>query len=240
MNPNSPRLWRKTAESVLKIQWSDPIDYWLTANDNPHQEPYENIAHQYNKARAMVLDGKYDALLTIESDMIVPPDTLQRLVACDIGVAYGLYVFRHTKHTWSAYTSIAERSGRSLSEDADTARELFGRVVDVEGVGLGCTLIRREVLERVSFRLFDETPYKTACDWVFAYDCKQAGITQRCDLGVVCGHQTYKPYPMILWPDASYAKLYRRETLEGVTMKQIQPGDQFHVGMGETMLAKAD
>lgn len=224
---------------MLKVQWRDPIDYWFTANDNPHDAPYANILHQYTKARQRALSGGYDALLTVESDMIVPPDTLQRLLACESGVAYGLYVFRHTKHTWSAYTSIAERSGRSLSEDQIAAREAWGTVLDVAGVGLGCTLIGRDVLERVPFRLFEDAPDKTACDWVFAYDCNQAGVTQRCDLGVVCGHQSYKPYPMILWPDPDEPRLYRRETLDGVTMKQIQPGDQFHAGMGETMLAKA-
>lgn len=188
----------------------------------------------------MMLNGRYDALLTIESDMIVPPDTLQRLVACESGVAYGLYVFRHTRHNWSAYISLAETTGRSISDDADEARAAWGTVKDVAGVGLGCTLIRRDVLEAIPFRLFEDAPDKTACDWAFAYDCQQVGITQRCDLGVVCGHQTYKPYPMILWPDPNDPRLYRRESLGGVTMKEIKPGDQFNVGMGEMMLAGAE
>lgn len=224
---------------MLKVQWSDQIDYWFTANDNPFDRPYENILHQYTKARDRALTGGYDALFTVESDMIVPPDALQSLLACESGVAYGLYVFRHTRHNWSAYTSIAERSGRSISEDAYWAKAVWGTVQDVSGVGLGCTVIRREVLESVPFRLFDDAPDKTSCDWAFAYDCDQAGITQRCDLGVVCGHQSYKPYPMIIWPDPNEPKLYRRETLDGVTMKPIQAGDQFHVGMGEMVMSKA-
>jgi hypothetical protein len=236
LNPNPPRLWRKTVEGILKVQWQEPIDYWLTANDNPFAEPYLNITHQYNKARARVLDGGYDALMCVESDMIIPPDTLKRLAACESDVAYGLYVFRHTRHTWSAYLDLQQTSGISVSEDRHGALSMWGRVVDVAGVGLGCTLIRRNALERVKFRLSDTEPTKTACDWHFALDAASEGLLQRCDLGVVCGHQSYTPYPMILWPDITQTRLYRRETLEGVKMEPIKPGQQFSVGMGETML----
>ena len=239
LNPNPPRLWRRTAESILKIQWPDPIDYWLTANDNPFDKPYL-ITHQYNKARDMVLTGGYDALLCVESDMIVPLSTLARLAACDSDVAYGLYVFRHTRHNWSAYTEMERTWGRSLSENQAEARKQWGSVIDVSGVGMGCTLIRRNALELVKFRLDDDRPDKTSCDWSFALDVASEGLLQRCDLGVVCGHISYKPYPMILWPDQEEPRLYRRETLEGVTMTPIKAGDQFHVGMGETILASAN
>lgn len=231
-------------ESIVKVKWADPIDYWLSANDNPFDNPFDkpylNITYQYNKAREMVLDNGYDALFCVESDMIIPPDALQRLVACESDVAYGLYVFRDTKHHWSAYTEMEQKSGRSISENADDARAALGSVIDVAGVGLGCTLIKREVLTHIPFRLFEDAPTKTACDWCFALDCKDYGFTQRCDLGVVCGHQSYTPYPLILWPNIDDPKLYRRETLSGVEMKSIQPGQQFNVGMGETMLAGAN
>jgi hypothetical protein len=89
------------------------------------------------------------------------------------------------------------------------------------------------------FRLYSNTPDKVACDWVFAQDVRAAGFRQRCDLGAVCGHLSYTPYPMIVWPDPEADKLYRRESLPGVKQKEIKPGDQFNVGMGETVLFKA-
>ncbi len=224
-------------ESIIKMQWDDPIDYALSANDNPYGRPYENIVYQYNKARRLALGGNYDALLCVESDMVVPHDALQRLAALDCGVAYGLYVFRHTKHAWSAYTEMSDKSGTSLSENVGEAKAAWGKVIDVAGVGLGCTLISRNTLSRLQFRASPDN--KAACDWTFALDCKRFGITQRCDLGVVCGHLSYTPYPQALWPDIEAPNLYRRETLPGVEMKAIKPGDQFHIGMGETVLVKA-
>lgn len=240
MNPNAPHLWRRTMESILKMRWADPIDYVLSANDNPFEKPYQNIVYQYNRARQMALDGNYDALLCVESDMIVPPDALQRLSSLNAGVAYGLYVFRHTYHRWSAFIELQEGQGTSLSVNENMARDAWGKVIDVAGVGLGCTLISRNTLARVSFRLQNGAESKTACDWTFALDCARVNITQRCDLGIVCGHQSYTPYPMIIWPDINEPRLYRREALPGVEMKAIKPGDTFNVGMGETILIKAD
>ncbi len=237
MNPNAPKLWRRTMESILKLDWTEPIDFLFSNNDNPYDQPYLNITYQYNKARQKVIDGNYDYLLTVEADMIIPTDTLKRLTVQSCGVCYGLYVFRHTKHVWSSYTLMEQNRGVSLSEDAVRAHALWGTVLDVAGVGLGCTLISKNTLRRVKFRLDADRPDKTSCDWSFALDCAAANITQRCDLGVVCGHQSYKPYPMIIWPDITEPNLYRRESLPGVEMKQIAPGQQFNVGMGETMLA---
>jgi hypothetical protein len=223
-------------ESIVKARWNDPIDYLLSANDNPFEDKYLNITYQYNKARALALDGGYDALMCVESDMIIPHDALERLAACESDVAYGLYIFRHTRHAWSAYTNLEGQRGESLSADPDRARALWGQVLDVAGVGLGCTLIRRNALERVKFRLFEDNPSQTACDWLFAQDVASEGLSQRCDLGVVCGHQSYTPYPMTLWPDITQTSLYRRESFEGVKLEPIKPGQQFKVGMGETML----
>jgi hypothetical protein len=227
-------------DSILKLDWQEPIDFLLAANDNPYDQPYLNITHQYNKARQLTLDGGYDYLFTVESDMIIPPDTLKRLTAQSCGVAYGLYVFRHTQHNLSAYTAMEQLNGVSLSDDPERTRREWGKVINVAGVGLGCTLISHNTLRRIKFRLLDDAPTKTACDWVFALDCQANGITQRCDLGVVCGHQSYTPYPLILWPDVNEPKFYRRETLPGVEMKPIQNGQTFTVGMGETVLMKAN
>lgn len=89
------------------------------------------------------------------------------------------------------------------------ARAAWGRIADVEGIGLGCTLIRRPVLEFVDFRLPDDLAEGTCCDWMFAFDCKRLGFTQRAHLGVVCGHLPQHPSSGSLWPDPSAEALWR-------------------------------
>lgn len=237
LNPNPPKLWRRTAESIHKLQWAGPLDVLFAANDNPHTRPYDNITHQYNKARELALYGGYDALLCVESDMIVPPETLIKLAACDGDVAYALYVFRHGWRKWSAYTELEAARGVSISDDLGAAAIAWGRVLDVAGVGLGCTLIKRRVLETLVFHLTPGREEKESCDWAFALDCQLHGFTQHCDLSVVCGHQSYKPWPRVLWPDPTAHKLVRMESLDGVKFAPTKlDGLKVNVGFDQAMI----
>jgi hypothetical protein len=72
----------------------------------------------------------------------------------------------------------------------------------VDGVGFGCTLIRRDVLEAVSFRLPDDVARGGACtDWMFAGDLAARGVHQVCHFGVVCGHIAMEPSARVIWPE---------------------------------------
>ncbi len=143
--------------SVMALQHDDALDRHFSQGDNPFGATFENVTLQHNKARQMVLAGDYDALLSIEADMIVPPDTIGRLIDCNADISYGLYVWRHKLKRWSAYTTLGLWGGESISlnHDGSNARAAWGKVIDVAGLGMGCTLISREALERLEFRLYD-------------------------------------------------------------------------------------
>jgi hypothetical protein len=219
-----------------------PVDWLVSSGDNPCALPYENVTYQHNKGRSLALTGGYDALLSIEADMVVPADTIERLLDTNADIAYGLYVWRshdrnfperrHRWHRWSAYTELTLWGGTSVSLDHTGAdcRAAWGKVIDVAGVGMGCTLIRRRVLERMAFRLYDGRPddwlieanaeqmakhginphrprHSMLCnDWFLALDAQHHGFSQRCDLGVVCGHITDDG---VLWPDPDAPHFYR-------------------------------
>jgi len=210
-----------------------PIDWILSANDNPFIKPFDNITHQHNKARQTVIDSGYDALLSIEADMIVPPDAITKLVEMNTDIAYGLYVWRHKPRRWSAYKTIGLWGGESVSYDhgGQGVRDAWGKVIDVAGLGLGCTLIRSHVFERLEFRLHDGNPswieekyaddfarlgidpYRErrdmVCDdWLLALDAQHYGFRQQCDLSIVCGHITDDG---TLWPDPNIDNFYRIE-----------------------------
>lgn len=232
LNPTLPRLWGRTVQTLFRQEWSGALEYLFLANDNPHAAAYANIAHNYNKARTRALQGGFDALLTVECDMVLPHDALTRLAACQADLAYGLYVWRHGRRKWSAYPVLEERHGVSISDDMDGARAVWGTVIPVAGVGLGCTLIRRRVLEALPFRV--PADGGASCDWALALDAQRHGFTQRADLGCVCGHQTMQPYPMVLWPAPDVAQGYLAESL--VPLRASVPGEtvEIQVGMGTT------
>ena len=233
-----PQLFGRTNQSIFRQDYPQ-LDIWFSKGDNPFfdNNGRNNILHNYKKARRMALDGGYDALLTIEADMILPVDALSKLAALEADVAYGLYVFKATA-TLSAFTELSVDGGRSLRKDPDLARREWGNPIDVAGVGLGCTLIRRNVLEAIDFRL-DELRPTLHNDWFFAVDCQEHGFRQVCHTGVQCGHIAMKPSPRIIWPDIDQPRFYRNDYLD--TIKHNPDGSiEIPIGLGEYTFTRKD
>ena len=204
--------YRQSLESILALQSEGPLDFLLLANDDPYADgsvmgAYRNITRKLNHAREVCLRGDYAAMLIVEDDMLAPPDALLKLMQVEAEVVYGLCCFRHGTPGWSARTRLTATEVAGLADDADRARAAWGQVVDVAGVGTYCTLLRREVVEALPFRLVEEQP--VCCDWWLSVDCQQAGFGQKAHLGVVCGHITPWPTPRVIWPDANEERLWR-------------------------------
>ncbi len=226
--PQTPRLYRRALRSILELEASGYVDVVLGKEDLDTRPTlrggYRNLCAKYEHARKLALAGGYDALLTIESDMIVPPDTVTRLTAVDADVAYGLYCSRHGRHQWLAFTTLESNFGWTISDNWGEARQTWGKVIETQGCGMGCTLIWRHVLETVPFRLA-RGPL-VANDWHFSLDLQAHGYVQKHDLGVVCGH--IAPDPLrIIWPDPEAFALHRVELLEKVPV--IPPGQTVEI-----------
>lgn len=194
------RLEPETLVSLFALSWGGPIDYYLT-RDNPYpadvRRGFQNILHNLTKARKVFLSGNYDAMLVVESDMIIPPDALERLSRIDAGVAGGLYFMRHGPNgTPNAYAFDQARPDAldATIQPRDIAR---GRPMRTNGVCLGVALIRRDVVKKIPFRLPEEND-SAAPDWAFMRDCNGAGVVTICDPMVKCGH--IRPDGVAYWP----------------------------------------
>ncbi|MBU0495041.1 MAG: glycosyltransferase family 2 protein [Chloroflexi bacterium] len=205
--PDPPHVHPLAWQSIMGLEWDGRFDIVVLGGDQIAPRAKNSaITWKYNLARELALQGGYDALLCIEADMVVPPDTLARLWALGSDVAYGLYCMRHDDHPWSAVLELREWTCLPVNHYPQLARRLWGYQVDVTGVGQGCTLIRRRVLERLPFRAPPDKPF--CCDWYLGLDCQTAGFTQRADLNLVCGHIDRDH---IIWPDPAAPGQFRLE-----------------------------
>lgn len=196
-----PACW----QSIQALAWKDELTIVMERLDNPPElGGYQDILRKYQLARQMALQGCYDALLTVEADMVLPALALERLTRVETDVAYGLYCSRRPKHPWLASVDMGEQYANWISSNEQLRKSLWGSVVETMGAGLGCTLIRRHVLETIPFRLQSGGP---ANDWWFALDVAKAGYSQKHDLGTVCGHVLDES--TIVWPDPE--TVYRKE-----------------------------
>jgi hypothetical protein len=208
------QIYMETVQSLFMQDWPEPLDYLFIAGDkDPSADSYQQISDKYERARHQALAGNYDAIFCVEADMVIPSDALRKLAGIDADVAYGLYCWRHVPAIglWSAYPVVSERKGFSLSHFPAQAHELWGHVVRIAGVGLGCTLIRRSVLEAITFRhgeQSDTRPIPVHCDWILAEDCQALGFSQACDLSVRCGHIRPRALGGVIWPDIDAPDLY--------------------------------
>lgn len=176
-------------ESIRALEFDGATKMLAYMDDDPALDPRDNLTNKHNRMRQRALDDGYDALLTVEADMIIPPDALARLAAVEADVVYGVYCSRAHPMVLT-FPTLDGYKGRSISADAETYRGKFGTVIPCEGVGFGCTLIRRNVLEAIEFRrdVSSAMRRKFADDWTFALDVKAAGFTSAAHLGVLCGH----------------------------------------------------
>ncbi len=179
-----------TLKSLMALAWGGELDYLILRCDKPQRAHYDDLAYKLNTAREWALLGDYDALLIVEADMVVPPYALQRLVKVrGADIVYGLYCSRRGQHPWLAFNA--------LNPDTPMAHDGWGKAVKSAGVGTGCTLIRRKALEQLIFRA---EAGGQAPDYYMALDAAEAGLRQKHDLGVVCGHILSADPLRIVWP----------------------------------------
>lgn len=227
-DPDSPtqvRIFGRSLQSIMRMDWPGRITYHFERCDTPEDdEVNQRVLHQYRRGRRAFLASDADAMLTIECDMVVPRATLLEMAQVEADVVYALYVNRHGKHNWLCAPELGERHVRWLTEEEAT--DGWGRVIPSQGVGLGCTLIRRHVLEAIDFRRPRGVKgLGVANDWHFALDAERAGYRQVHHLGVACGHITTKPAPMVLWPDPEADQMYSVEMMPGTVVEPIGPGE---------------
>jgi predicted O-methyltransferase YrrM len=170
----------------------------------------EKVARQYNTAIDLALGGGYDALVAWENDIIVNnPYVVDNLFKVNADVVHATYVFRKPDHPWNL-AFVDGMKAYHLSSFPDEVIGNWGKVVDVDGYGLGCTLIRRDVLKNIQFRstgLLHEDGKESHCDWYFAQDLLQMTVGMASSrpvvkghLGVTVGHVHHHPTPHILYP----------------------------------------
>jgi hypothetical protein len=199
--------------SLEPLEDGGQIDYLQLVGGDTAEHPYDNITRKANEARQLVLDAGYDAMLMVESDVIVPPETLRKLAAVDADVAYGLVIHTHGWPTWNASIEMTDRMAVPISMFPDQAEEAWGKVIEVAGVGSSCQFIRREALEDLRFWRKDTPEFQRSCDWYFSEDCARYGFSQKCDTTVLCGHIDLDLMPRILWPSIEHRGFYRSDVI---------------------------
>lgn len=188
--PCIPWVWTESARAIAALHacLPDGSQLWMEG-----MGPSSIAAARNWAARTFfeTEDPRLEWLLFIDSDMTPRPDTAVRLLAIakqtGAGIVSALYFERR-----ELYLPSMIRDGAWLTPSATA--DLHG-VVEVDGVGLGCALIQREVLEAVGDPYFQHPPEEPGSeeDFHFCARARAAGYSIVVDTDFDCGHITPMP-----------------------------------------------
>lgn len=132
----------------------------------------------------------YDYLFSVDSDIVLPRDTLKKMIAADKDIISGLYIQRIPgKQTLEVYM---DTPGGGCTNIPYSLIENRG-IVEIAACGMGCALIKSEVFRKMEYPHFY---YKSALDHnhtvsedvYFCLKAKSLGFTVWADPSIKCDH----------------------------------------------------
>lgn len=162
------------------------------------------LTKSQNLIRARFLEGDYDYLLLVESDLLPPPDSIKRLMAYGKPVVGSTYFIGHEVKVPCIFLSDVKVGGLSGTRPIGMVRSgthgkytrhnqaevdafLGTGLRKIHGCGFGCTLIRRDIVERFPFWC-DERFDNKHSDVYFYLDMERHFIPVYVDTNVIVPH----------------------------------------------------
>jgi GT2 family glycosyltransferase len=167
------------------------LDAHRTSRGNNSREA---IARAQNLARKIAIDEGYDYILSLESDIMVPPNIVQLLLSHSLEVTSALYFIGDPKEkmrvpclTLPDYKKEFGFFGTRLLTIEEFDDYLHKGLKRVQAAGMGCCLISHRVFKRIPFMY--EIGLRGHSDIYFFNDCFRLGIPVFVDTNIVLDHQ---------------------------------------------------
>ncbi|MBR9706457.1 hypothetical protein GOV14_05455 [Candidatus Pacearchaeota archaeon] len=208
---------------ILVVENSKNSNYFNKLSKDPDLNVlrYEPKGDEKNmqkliNCRNLILDyalkNDYDYILMLDSDVKVPKDIIEKLLASDKDIISGIYFNYFTMSgknqilpvAWKALTeSEFENIKQTINlpdfvkSNEDLRRHLTKKEVDSNDVlevifpSAGCMLIKKNVFARINYSLVDTSKYNnmsTTDEIHFLIKVKEAGLKLYCDTSIKCEH----------------------------------------------------
>jgi hypothetical protein len=160
----------------------------------------ESMARSQNLARKIAVDEGYDYLLSLESDVMVPPDIIQRLMTNGRPVVTGLYFIGDiNKNERVPCICVPDDKGDGivgtrLLTPEEWPQYFHHGLMRVHTGSFGCCLIHRDVFSLIPFKY--EPGLRHHPDVFFFNDCMKNRIPVFVDTDIVLDHDNV-PWSLI-------------------------------------------
>ena len=149
--------------------------------------------YQIDQIRNLIAEWakRYDYLLSVDSDIILPRSTLAKMLEADKDIVSGLYIQRiPNTHTLEVYMATPNGGCTNIPYDLIKNRG----IVEIVACGMGAALIKSEVFRKLPYPHFF---YKSALnhkdtvseDVYFCMKAREHGFTVWADSSIQCDHK---------------------------------------------------
>ncbi len=190
--PNMRHIWIDNSNDdgeYYKKLLSDGHEVYHVERGNSSREA---LTRSQEFARKIALDENYDYLMSIESDILFPPNIIQILMGRSKEVVGALYMIGPPENRWPCVTIAKKDEITGLTGSRLLYKEEFPefqkkQLIAVNGCGLGCTLIEKKVIEKISFTYYPDL--KGHSDIFFSNEVWKKGMRVFVDTSVICDHK---------------------------------------------------
>ena len=185
----------------------------INAIKGPHKEDYrERITLSRNMMVDKALEGNYDYLLSIDQDIVLPKDAIEKLMKFNKDIISGLYYgyfmingvkkllpllyigakkedFERLKREGNLPDNAKSYEDIKRNLNLDEVRE--EKLMEIKYCGSGCLLIKTNVLKKIRFGLEKDNP-TTTDDIFFCNRARENNIKIFAFTGVKCKHMILK------------------------------------------------
>ena len=137
---------------------------------------------------SVLAKGTYDYVLMVDSDTIIPPDTLELMLDTDVDICLGVCPRKNTKEGETAMVKMTDMSYRDFYH----YDELPAEKTEVKGGGFACALVKTTVLTALDYPYFQYVTNEDCStfseDFYFCQHARLYGYQIIMDPRVKCGH----------------------------------------------------
>ena len=188
--PTKDKIDVETFVSVANLDWDGhEIEYTSAQGMGVY-----GIAQARNNIVNQAIDNDFDKILMVDSDMILPEDTIKYLLDPDVPIVIGCARYKNDSGRAPIFKYTVDDTG----QDSWIWNEIPAGRFDIKSGGLACAMIDTDVFRRISKPYFKweeraNGSYMGEDIWFYEH-ARQAGYRPQADGRVKCGHIGRKIY----------------------------------------------
>lgn len=186
--PTAKYIEPETFQSIYELDLPDGYEMDLQFFYGYRIDQIRNLIADWS------LRNDYDYLFSVDSDIVVPRDALRKMLHHDVDIVSGVYVQRNDMNIPELFVDCNSGDSTVKHMHIEEIRNASSPLMQIAACGFGCVLVKREVLEKMTYPHFVYQPallHHQTCpeDVYFCQKATALGFRVFVDTSIKCPHK---------------------------------------------------